>query len=115
MPNEPLVPLPGSERDPLPRAVEAGPPSATARAELTVVLRRQAPGALGAAATDVELARSVFSGLGLTVTSVHTASRRFWNCGRAGRRVLRHIGADGVIGRKSPTGTGWADCSCPSR
>jgi kumamolisin len=76
MPNEPLVPLPGSERDPLPRAVEAGPPSATARAELTVVLRRQAPGALGASAADVELARSVFSGLGLTVTSVHTASRR---------------------------------------
>ena len=76
MPNEPLVPLPGSERDPLPRAVEAGPPSATARAELTVVLRRQAPGALGAATADVELARSVFSGLGLTVTSVHTASRR---------------------------------------
>jgi kumamolisin len=76
MPNEALIPLPGSERAPLPRAVETGPADAAARAELTVVLRRRAPGALGAAAGDVELVSSVLSGLGLTVTSVHAPSRR---------------------------------------
>jgi kumamolisin len=76
MPNEPLIPLPGSERKPLSRSVEAGPANAAERLELTVVLRRRAPGALGAAAADVELVSSVFSGLGLTVTSVHSASRR---------------------------------------
>src|SRR5580698_10159368 len=76
MPNEPLIPLPGSERKPLSSSVEAGPANAAERLELPVVLRRRAPGALGAAAADVELVRSVFSGLGLTVTSVHSASRR---------------------------------------
>jgi len=76
MPDDRLVPLPGSERDPLPQAADAGPASTTERVEVTVVLRRQAPGTLGAAEQDVALARSVLSGHGLTVSSVHAASRR---------------------------------------
>jgi kumamolisin len=84
MPNEALIPLPGSEREPLPRAVEAGPADAAARAELTVVLRRRAPGALGAAAADIDLVSSVLSGLGLTITSVHAPSRRVMVSGTVG-------------------------------
>jgi kumamolisin len=76
MSNESLIPLPGSEREGLPNAVDAGPADPAARAELTVVLRRQAPGELGATAADVDLVRSVLSEAGLTVTSVHAPSRR---------------------------------------
>jgi kumamolisin len=76
MPKETFVPLPGSERQPLPRAVAAGPVDPAEHAELTVVLRRQSPDALGASPADVELVSEVLTGDGLTVTSVHAASRR---------------------------------------
>jgi kumamolisin len=84
MPNEPLVPLPGSERGALPGAQDAGPADTSARAELTLVLRRSSPGAIGAAPGDVDLVRSVLTGLGLTVTSVHPASRRVKVAGTIG-------------------------------
>ena len=84
MPNEPLVPLPGSERGSLPDAAEAGPVDTAAHAELTLVLRRRAPGAVGASAEDIEQVRSVLTGLGLSVTSVHEASRRVKVAGALG-------------------------------
>ena len=84
MPDEPLVPLPGSERAPLPGATETEPVDASARAELTLVLRRRAPGALGAADEDIERVRSVLTGLGLSVTEVHAASRRIKVAGTIG-------------------------------
>jgi kumamolisin len=84
MPNEPLVPLPGSERAPLPSAEDAGPVDTSARAELTLVLRRRAPGALGAADEDIERVSSVLTGLGLSVTEVHPASRRIKVAGTIG-------------------------------
>ncbi len=84
MPNERLVPLPGSERSPLHAGADAGPVDASERAELTLVLRRRAPGELGAADEDVERVRTVLSGLGLSITSVHTASRRVMVAGTIG-------------------------------
>jgi kumamolisin len=83
MPEE-LVPLPGSERGPLAHATEAGPADVSARAEVTLILRRHAPGALGASEADVAQVRSVLSGLGLTVTSVHARSRRVKVAGSVG-------------------------------
>jgi len=81
MPQESLIPLPGSERAALP---DGGPADAAERLELTLVLRRRAPGALGAAAGDVSLVRSAMTGLGLTVTSVHVPSRRVKVAGTLG-------------------------------
>ena len=83
MPEE-LVRLPGSERNPLPHATEAGPADADARAEVTVILRRRAPGALGASDSDVARVRAVLTGLGLTITSVHPRSRRVKVAGTLG-------------------------------
>ena len=84
MPNEPLVPLPGSERPALHAGADAGPVDTSERAELTLVLRRRAPGELGAADHDVERVRTVLSRLGLSVTSVHAASRRVKVAGAIG-------------------------------
>ena len=105
MANEPLILLPGSEREPLPRVAEAGPASTTARIEVTVVLRRRAPGTLGASAADVELVRSVLSGSGLTVTSVHAPSRRVKVTGTVAELAaafgtsVRMVSSDGVTHR----------------
>jgi kumamolisin len=84
MPNEPLVPLPGSERASLPAAADAEPADTSARTELTLVLRRRAQGAMGASDEDIEQVRSVLTGLGLTVTSIHPASRRVKVAGTIG-------------------------------
>jgi kumamolisin len=105
MPHEPLIPLPGSERASLPGAVDAGPADPDARAELTVVLRREAPGELGATAADVELVRSVLSGLGLSVTSADAASRRVKVAGTVAELAaafgtsLRMVSSGGVTHR----------------
>jgi len=102
---EPLVPLPGSERGALPDAQDAGPAEPAARAELTLVLRRGAPGAIGAAPADIAQVRSVLTGLGLTVTSVHTASRRVKVAGTLGELTaafgtsVRMVRSHGVIHR----------------
>ena len=84
MPSEPLVLLPGSERGALAGAREAGSVDTSARVELTLVLRRSAPGAIGAAPGDIELTRSVLTGLGLSVTAVQPASRRVKVAGTIG-------------------------------
>ncbi len=84
MPNEPLVRLPGSERAALHAGADAGPADTSERAELTLVLRRRAPGELGAADEDLERVRTVLTGLGLNVTSVHAASRRVMVAGTVG-------------------------------
>ncbi|HEX6520408.1 MAG TPA: S53 family peptidase [Streptosporangiaceae bacterium] len=66
-------------------ATDAGPVDTSARAELTLVLRRRAPGAVGAADEDIERVRSVLTGLGLTITSVHAPSRRVKVAGTIGQ------------------------------
>src|ERR1700722_17864215 len=105
MPHEPLIPLPGSERASLPGSVDAGPADPDARAELTVMLRREAPGELGAAAAGVELVRSALTGLGLSVTSADAASRRVKVSGTVGELAaafgtsLRMVSSGGVTHR----------------
>jgi kumamolisin len=82
MPHESLVPLPGSARA---AVADAGPADPATRLELTVVLRRRAPGVVGAATADVELVRSVLGALpGVSVTSVHAPSRRVKVAGTLG-------------------------------
>ena len=94
MPDESLVQLPGSERAPLPGATAAGTLDTSARAEVTLVLRRRAelpedvitgPGVLtsdelaeryGADPADVALVTQVMQSRGLEVTEVHPATRR---------------------------------------
>jgi kumamolisin len=94
MPDESLVQLPGSERAPLPGATAAGQLDTSARAEVTLVLRRRAelpddviagPGALtsdelaeryGADPADVALVTQAMQSRGLEVTEVHPATRR---------------------------------------
>src|SRR5579863_5303429 len=94
MPDESLVQLPGSERAALPGAAAAGSLDTSARAEVTLVLRRRAelpedvitgPGALtsdelaeryGADPADVALVTQVMQSRGLEVTEVHPATRR---------------------------------------
>ncbi|MGH3256341.1 MAG: S53 family peptidase, partial [Streptosporangiaceae bacterium] len=94
MPDESLVQLPGSERAPLAGATAAGPLDTSARAEVTLVLRRRAelpeevitgPGALtsdelaeryGADPADVALVTQAMQSRGLEVTEVHPGTRR---------------------------------------
>src|SRR5579862_9341096 len=94
MPDESLVQLPGSERAALPGAAAAGSLDTSARAEVTLVLRRRAelpedvitgPGNLthdelaeryGADPADVALVTQVMQSRGLEVTEVHPATRR---------------------------------------
>ena len=89
-----LVQLPGSERAPLPDASPAGELDTSARAELTLILRRRAhlpaeivegptvlsrdelAGQYGADPAHVDLVRQTLTGLGLEVTEVHPATRR---------------------------------------
>jgi kumamolisin len=104
MPDEPgsMVRLPGSERAPLSGATPAGPLDTTARAEVTLVLRRRAalpeqvitsPGVLtrdelaeryGADPADVALVTQTLQNLGLEVTGVDPASRRMKVTGTLG-------------------------------
>ncbi len=104
MPDEPgsMVRLPGSERAPLPGATPAGPLDTTARAEVTLILRRRAelpeqviagPGVLtkdelaqryGADPADVALVTRTLQNLGLVVTGVDPASRRMKVAGTLG-------------------------------
>ena len=94
MPEESFVPLPGSERKPLPAAEQAGPVDDAELIQITVVtrrraeLRRNASGALvrisreelqlqhGAAQADLDLVTVTLSRFGLEVTSQDAASRR---------------------------------------
>ena len=94
MPDESLVQLPGSERAALPGVTAGGPLDTTARAEVTLVLRRRAelpddvisgPGTLtsdelaaqyGADPADVALVTQTMQARGLEVTEVHPATRR---------------------------------------
>jgi kumamolisin len=104
MPDEPRssVRLPGSERAPLPGAKAAGPLDTTARAEVTLVLRRRAelPDEVvggrrlltsselaeqyGADPADVALVTHTLEGLGLQVTDVQPATRRIKVAGTLG-------------------------------
>jgi kumamolisin len=97
-----LVPLPGSERAPLPAATQAGPLDTAERAEVTVVLRRRAglpeeivagPAVLsgaelaeryGADPDDVDLVRRELTARGLEITAVHPATRRVMAAGTVG-------------------------------
>src|SRR5579864_9456502 len=94
MPDESLVQLPGSERAPLASATAAGPLDTSARAEVTLVLRRRAelpddviagPGVLTSDElaerycpdpADVALVTQVMQSRGLEVTEVQPATRR---------------------------------------
>jgi kumamolisin len=93
-----VVRLPGSERAPLAGVTPAGPLDESARAEVTLVLRRRAelpddapvltPAELaeryGADPADVERVRAVLAGRGLEVTAVHAGSRRVKVAGTVG-------------------------------
>jgi len=102
MPEESLVQLPGSERAPLADATAAGPVDTTARAEVTLVLRRRAelPDEVvagpvyitgeelaeryGADPADVALVTQTLQARGLEVTEVHSATRRIKVAGMLG-------------------------------
>jgi kumamolisin len=89
-----LVPLAGSERQPLPDAVEIGPLDGTTQVEVTLVLRRRSmlpaepltgpvtmtraelAARYGADPADIARVQEVLSGRGLTITSVDESSRR---------------------------------------
>jgi kumamolisin len=89
-----FVPLPGSERGPLPQAQELGPVDESQQIEVTLVTRRRAalpPGLVEGPATltpeqfaeqhgtdpaDLELIRTVLAGHGLQVTSADAGARR---------------------------------------
>ena len=97
-----MVQLAGSERAPLPHAMEAGPLDASRRAEVTLVLRRRAElpeeivvgptvlsgdelaGRYGADPADVDLVRRELSSRGLEVTAVHPVTRRVKVAGTLG-------------------------------
>jgi kumamolisin len=94
MTGQSFVPLPGSERSPLPNAERAGAVDGSERIEVTLVtrrraaLRRDASGApvrltkaeleqqYGSDPADLALVASTLSGLGLDVTSQDAGSRR---------------------------------------
>ena len=100
--SQPSVELPGSDRASLARVTPAGPLDTSERAEVTLVLRRQAdipaeivegPTVLtcdelaeryGADPADVDLVRQMLTGLGLDVTEVHPATRRIKVAGTLG-------------------------------
>ncbi|SRR5579875_202913 len=127
MPDEPesgsLVRLSGSERAPLAGARPAGPLDESARAEVTLVLRRRAelpddvpvltPAELaeryGADPADVERVRAVLAGRGLEVTGVHPGSRRVKVAGtvgdlaRAFGTTLRQVASPDPAGRGTVT------------
>ena len=102
MPDESLVQLPGRARAPLPGATAAGPLDTSARAEVTLVLRRRAelpaeivegPTVLshaelgegyGADPADVDLVSRELTSRGLEVTEVHPATRRVKVAGSLG-------------------------------
>jgi kumamolisin len=89
-----FVPLPGSEREPLPDVQDVGPVDETERIEVTVVTRRRAalpaevvegPATLsreelarahGTDPADLDRVREVLSGYGLEITSADAGSRR---------------------------------------
>ena len=97
-----MVRLAGSERAPLPHAIEAGPLDASRRAEVTLVLRRRAElpeeivvgptvlsgdelaGRYGADPADVDLVRRELSSRGLQITAVHPVTRRVKVAGTLG-------------------------------
>src|SRR5579875_3539417 len=115
MPDEPesgsLVRLSGSERAPLAGARPAGPLDESARAEVTLVLRRRAELAerYGADPADVERVRAVLAGRGLEVTGVHPGSRRVKVAGavgdlaRAFGTTLRQVASPDPAGRGTVT------------
>jgi kumamolisin len=95
MENEPRVPIPGSERDPVPDAEVVGPADPAEPVEVTVVLRRRAPlppGPLtradlaryGADADDVAVVRDAVEAAGAGVVAVDEASRRVRVAGTVG-------------------------------
>jgi kumamolisin len=95
MDNEPRVPIPGSERDPLPYAEVVAPADPDEPIEVTVVLRRRAPlpgGRLtrselaryGADPDDVAAVRDAVEAAGARVVAVDEPSRRVRVAGPAG-------------------------------
>jgi kumamolisin len=94
MTDDSFVPLPGSERGPLPQLEAAGPVDGAARIEVTLITRRRAalPAELvlgpatmspeefaqqhGMDPGDADLIRQVLSAHGIEVTETHAASRR---------------------------------------
>ncbi|HST65592.1 MAG TPA: S53 family peptidase, partial [Mycobacteriales bacterium] len=95
MDSEPRVPIPGSERDPLPYVEAAAPADPDQPVEVTVVLRRRAPlpaGRLtrdqlaryGADAADVAVVREAVEAAGARVVAVDEPSRRVRVAGPAG-------------------------------
>jgi kumamolisin len=119
----PFVPLPGSERDPLPDIQPAGPIDEAERIEVTLVTRRRAslpaevvtgPGTLtreelarshGTDPRDVDLVREVLGRFGLTVTAAEPGSRLVKVAGpmaalsRAFRTSLSRVSSPGPTGR----------------
>lgn len=94
MPDQSFVPLPGSERSPLPAAEDAGPLDTSQRIEVTLVTRRRAPlppGLLSGGSTlsrdelaqrhgtdpaDIGLIRTVLARHGIEVTEADPGARR---------------------------------------
>ena len=94
MAGDSFVPLPGSERGPLPEAEQAGAVDGAQRIEVTLVTRRRAalprelvegPGTLtrdelaqqhGTDPADIERVRTVLAGYGLEVTEADAGARR---------------------------------------
>ena len=135
-----MVQLAGSERAPLPHAMEAGPLDASRRAEVTLVLRRRAElpeeivvgptvlsgdelaGQYGADPADVDLVRRELSSRGLEVTAVHPVTRRVKVAGTLGDlssafgTTLRQVTSPDPAGQgQVPTVTARGRSTCPPR
>ena len=94
MTGQSFVPLPGSERGPLPQSQELGPVDESRQIEVTLVTRRRAPlsrdlvegpatltaeqfaGQHGTDPADLELITTVLAGYGLQVTAADPGARR---------------------------------------
>jgi kumamolisin len=124
VPPRTYVPLAGSERQPLPGAYSAASLDLSARAEVTVVLRRRSPlpeelvtGPVqlsgeelsvryGADPADAALITEVLTAYGLTVRTVDAGSRRAFVEGALGA-LAQAFGADlSLASSEHPDGTG---------
>jgi kumamolisin len=117
-----LVPLPGSEREPLAGVQDIGPVDENERIEVTLVTRRRAglptelvigpetisPDELannyGTDPADIDRVREILTGYGLEVTSTHPGSRRIKVAGTAAQfsrafgTTLRRVSSPDLIG-----------------
>jgi kumamolisin len=71
-----LRPVPGSDRQPAPRARDARPVAPDTAIEATLMLRRRTPGGIGADPADLDTVTRTLGGLGLRVVSADGPSRR---------------------------------------